>query len=64
MFVDIRSIDEYDMDHIEGAVSLPVVDFISNPKLLQNYNKDKELTAILYSVNEMNYTAPSGGVLE
>lgn len=52
VFVDIRSLDEYDMDHIEGAVSIPVIELISNPKIIKTYDKDKELTAILYGLKE------------
>ena len=57
VFVDIRSLDEFDMDHIEGAVSIPAVDFISNPKLLKIYNKDKGLTAIVYGAKKIEDNA-------
>lgn len=56
-FIDIRSLDEFDMDHIEGAVSIPAVDFISNPKLLKSYDKDKELYAILYGAKKIEDNA-------
>lgn len=52
VFIDVRSLDEFDLDHIEGAVSIPAVDFISNPKLIRKYDKDKELTAIIYGAKE------------
>ena len=52
VFVDTRSSFEFDMDNIEGAISLPVVDFISNPKLIDAYDKDKSLTVILYNAKE------------
>lgn len=54
VFVDIRSLDEYDMDHIEGAVSIPVIELISNPKIIKTYDKDKELTVILYGAKEID----------
>lgn len=54
VFVDIRSLDEYDMDHIERAVSIPVIELISNPKIIKTYDKDKELTVILYGAKEID----------
>ena len=56
VFVDIRSEDEFDMDHISGALSLPVISFISNPGLLKRYDKGNEMTAVLYSGKEKDDT--------
>ena len=57
VFIDARSLDEFDLDHIEGAVSIPAVDFISNPKLIMKYETDKELTAIIYGAKEIEDNA-------
>lgn len=49
VFVDTRSEYEFDMDHIPSAISLPVIEFMSNPKLIEKYDANKDLPAILYS---------------
>lgn len=58
VFVDVRSDYEFDMDHIEDAVNIPVVDYISKPKLIDTYDKDKSLTAILYGAKAVDDNIP------
>ncbi len=58
VFVDVRSDYEYDMDHIDGAINIPVVDYISNPALVDKYDRDKSLTAILYGADELEDNIP------
>ena len=51
-FVDTRAELEFDMDHVPGAVSVSYYDFFSNPKLIDAYNGDLALTAIVYGLKD------------
>ena len=58
VFVDVRSDYEFDMDHITDAVTIPVVDYISKPELINAYDKDKSLSAILYGAKAVDDNIP------
>lgn len=49
VFVDVRSEYEFELDHIPTALTLSIIDFMSKPKLIDNYTGNRELPAILYS---------------
>ena len=47
-FIDIRPEEDYNTDHIPGAISLPFFPFFKKPDLFQN--RDKDTIVILYDL--------------
>jgi rhodanese-related sulfurtransferase len=45
-FVDARPAEEYQIDHIPGAFSIPLFTYYKSPEILEQF--DKETTYILY----------------
>ncbi|NQT27540.1 hypothetical protein HQ585_19455 [candidate division KSB1 bacterium] len=45
IFFDVRSFDEYEMDHIPGALPLGVTTLISNPQIIHTVNFDRMVIA-------------------
>ena len=54
-FIDVRSRDDYRLDHIQGALSLPFFEDFTRPELLERL--DAQGTIILYDL-ERNASAP------
>lgn len=40
-FIDVRPGEEYEIDHIPGAISIPLLDYYKSPDMLQQLNKQK-----------------------
>ena len=55
VFIDVRTSDEFGVDHIPGALSLPFFSFFNNPD--QFKKKDKNTTYILYCFKSDCYHA-------
>jgi len=45
-FIDVRPGEEYEIDHIPGAISIPLSDYYKSPGMLQRLNKEERY--ILY----------------
>jgi len=55
-FFDIRSREEYTLDHLKGGQSLPFYEFINNPKAFNL--PDKESVIILYDFPQHSSKVP------
>lgn len=45
-FIDVRPREEFDIDHIPGAISLPLLEYLHQPDYLQRF--DPQTTYIFY----------------
>lgn len=45
-FIDVRPREEYEIDHIPGAISIPVLDYYKSPDILKPLNRQDQY--ILY----------------
>lgn len=45
-FIDVRAGEDYEIDHIPGAISIPLLDYYKSPDMLQQLNK--QVRYILY----------------
>jgi phage shock protein E len=49
IFIDVREPQEFDRDHVDGAINLPPAELISGAEVLKNVDKNTEL--VLYCLS-------------
>ena len=59
VFIDIRSINEYEIGHLENAINIPVPELLSkeNKKLFETWKNDSTVV-VLYGNDELEANAP------